>query len=1172
MRRLRNVIARYLPRRRRRFWWYVSPRRHGLGLGAMALLVLLGFGYWRLTNDHNVHDQARRYLHNLTGGRVEIGQARFDLFGGLELGDVRIYVPNSSSPAPLLRAGTLILRHHPWSLLTGKLRVTEVICLGAEVTLEHDVPSDAYNFERLLEARRRRGDAASLGNLDYLPPIRMRDARLQWVDVEGKLRLPHEPAVVSLTLQPQGRQSYLATFEQQRAGARETATFQTLLDVNTGRATRLSGSASLVSLDRALPGKYRQWRQRYDVAGEIRWRSVADPSGPQRLELELGDVSLRLPSEEGGLELAHVRGKMSLDEKGLTLEGVGGQVRGMGDARFELSGRYDGFDSSSPFELALRAWSLEIPQGPNLQGPLGDLLARMHNYFTPVGKMDLDVQLKREADAMPTMIGAVGLRNMGVTVKWFPYAMERVNGTIRLEKGRAVLEGLTASHGPAQIIISGYVANWSDYEVAVESRDVPVDQPLYDALPPKAQAAWRELEPQGTVGALVRVKPVEGHSPDVDVELRPDGRASVCYRGFPYRLEHLLGRVRVHGPLVEIDGIRGGSGSASCTIAGELTVTPEGVAADLAIEARRLGVDQALIDAVNTASGRNDWIILPAGTVEQAVATIYKQAGGKLDFTIRTSLEGVSGGMTFAPYLFEEGKGELTIEPGRLIFRDFRAGRGDTTIALNGQVLLSEQPGLDLNVQARRLLFGPELRQVLPTGIRATWDQFAPAGPADLDLTLRHNLGDGPPDDYRLEIRPQGMQARWRRLPLAPRDIRGKLVLTPGHVELADLHGCDGQAAMSLTGSIDLGPQGASGRLSAQATGVEIDAPLLSAAPPQVGAIARRFDPGGRVDVQLDSLEFHHAPSVAATQLSAAASQPAIASSRPADTWRAGGTIRLHDAVVVLDFGRRKLDGQIAGSAEFGRQGLGLDLALDLDRLDLDGREVRRLVGRCVKTPDSRSVTMQDFTAQVGTGRAAGWAQIDLGDPCEYGLHMSVQDVPLENLLKAASQPGQPVGGLLEGSLELTGTVGRIDSRRASGLLRITQAHMYQLPVVLGLFHVIPIALPGKTYLSEGQIDYHLEGQRLTFDEIHVSGPASSMVGSGTVDLRREMLNLVFLTGPAGKLPPLARLAMPLGPLSGEIMQIRVFGRLDKPQVQPVALRSLDEALHVLLNPSYSPD
>ena len=67
MNRLIHKTLAWLPRRRRRMWRYVSPRRRGAGLLLLALLIVSAWGYWSLTNNDRVRSEARRYLRGLCG-------------------------------------------------------------------------------------------------------------------------------------------------------------------------------------------------------------------------------------------------------------------------------------------------------------------------------------------------------------------------------------------------------------------------------------------------------------------------------------------------------------------------------------------------------------------------------------------------------------------------------------------------------------------------------------------------------------------------------------------------------------------------------------------------------------------------------------------------------------------------------------------------------------------------------------------------------------------------------------------------------------------------------------------------------------------------------------------------------------------------------------------------
>ena len=158
--------------------------------------------------------------------------------------------------------------------------------------------------------------------------------------------------------------------------------------------------------------------------------------------------------------------------------------------------------------------------------------------------------------------------------------------------------------------------------------------------------------------------------------------------------------------------------------------------------------------------------------------------------------------------------------------------------------------------------------------------------------------------------------------------------------------------------------------------------------------------------------------------------------------------------------------------------------------------------------------------------------------------------------------------GLLDGRIELIETVGHVESRQASGVLQISRAKLYKLPVLLDLLTIVFLALPQETAFTEGEFIYHLRGNNLVFDEIHLRGATLSLVGSGSMDMKTHELDLTFLTGPPGKLPRLSGLAEEL--LSGilrEIVEIEVKGTLTDPEMRTKALGSLEAAIRKLLRP-----
>ena len=262
-------LRRYLPRRRRRLWRYVSGRRRRIGLGAFAFLVLLAYGYWSVTNDARTQEQVAGYLSRLTGGQVKIDHARFSLFGGIRVRNLRLFLEDDDE-VPYFQAPQVLLSHRPSGLLRGRIEPTEIVCVRPRVRLVEDVLTKKLNVEKMFPLARHAG---GLGSGARLPAIRLREGKLEYLDlVDGQLMQVGGgplPWAVTLLPGPEGK-AYQLSFASQEGAISGTG----VIDTGTG-ATHISGSIGLKGLDKALPRKYRKWKQHYKLDGRVRYAGHA---------------------------------------------------------------------------------------------------------------------------------------------------------------------------------------------------------------------------------------------------------------------------------------------------------------------------------------------------------------------------------------------------------------------------------------------------------------------------------------------------------------------------------------------------------------------------------------------------------------------------------------------------------------------------------------------------------------------------------------------------------------------------------------------------------------------------------------------------------------------------------------------------------------------------------
>ncbi|MHC4294919.1 MAG: AsmA family protein, partial [Planctomycetota bacterium] len=501
-----ETVRKFLPRRRRRFWRYVSPRRHGVGVMVLALLTVSVYGYWYQTNDRRIRRKTEHYLRDLTGGRVKIRKASFSFFGGIELDGVRVYVPGEPGSDPVFEAHKVIMRHRPWGLLVaGQLKPIEIVCIEPVVRLEYDVQSGSYRIWELLALARQREWASNLKI--SLPPLRVRDGRLVVVDVDGELSEKVGEIPIDAALVPRAPDRYAITFEETCPSDKKGMQGVLLVDLTAGRVIRASGILPLENLEKTLPRRFRHWRSRYALSGKVRLERIAErPDEEETLLAELIDVSMKLPQDQGALELLHVTGKLVFDTKGVTLEGVTGRIRQADNARVEVSGRYDGYDTDAPYSVTLNIQEMTVPQSSDVSGFLSDALAKVHQIYDPHGRMNVSLTLQRDGAGKTAYAGLAEPQGMSILFKHFPYRIDGVRGKIAFTPEKVELQNLHAERADAKFIISGEATNFKGpllHDITVEVANMPFDAELRRAIPNNFLRVWEALSPVGRSAATV---------------------------------------------------------------------------------------------------------------------------------------------------------------------------------------------------------------------------------------------------------------------------------------------------------------------------------------------------------------------------------------------------------------------------------------------------------------------------------------------------------------------------------------------------------------------------------------------------------------------------------------------------------------------------------------------
>jgi hypothetical protein len=128
------------------------------------------------------------------------------------------------------------------------------------------------------------------------------------------------------------------------------------------------------------------------------------------------------------------------------------------------------------------------------------------------------------------------------------------------------------------------------------------------------------------------------------------------------------------------------------------------------------------------------------------------------------------------------------------------------------------------------------------------------------------------------------------------------------------------------------------------------------------------------------------------------------------------------------------------------------------------------------------------------------------------------------------------------------------------GQVRLRDADIYELPLVVALLKILRVRAPDRNAFSSSVVEFRIEGPRAYLDTIELSGDAISLVGEGEVDFDSN-LRLTFrsIMGEAEtQLPVMKRM---MGGASGQFLLVHVDGTLAEPVTTTEAFPTLASAL-----------
>lgn len=751
-----------------------------------------GYLYFRLDDEirRQVEHRLADYYHDFD---VRVGSARFDADRGIAISNLTFTakVPDGTS-LPVLGIDEMYMagKLRMDELVTGKMPIEEVAVRGAKLRLVRRTDGQ-WNAHSLLplphfgkcSLRIKIEDASTTIEDATNPgakPWTINDVNLQLTPAEvaagsdaGSKRFLLEGTTMSLPAKDVRVKGEINSTD----GGFDLTVTAAGLEISPEMLASLPGSPAAKLHGAEISG-------RADLAVRLcRAATDAAVSWSSSIKLDRGRVGYALLPEA----LTDVVLVGHADPTRLVVERFTAKC---GSANVAVALNREGWTENAPFGLAAKVVGLSIDE--RFRAGLPESYARIWDRFKPKGMVDAEVRLSFDGEKWLPVFTA-DCRGISLTdAEKFPYPLEQTTGRVEYhpaEKGSAdrlrldltgvgggrpikVEADLThVAHTEPQGVITGtgvaadnksrigtehaagyrgrYVRDDSASQhplgyVKVTGTDVPIHEQLLAALPEKAQALTRSLQPEGSVDFefCCRWKDLSQPRPDVTQDVRlKDCR--IRFERFPYPLQHVQGLATAnnwHWKLENIEG-RGVNDSTIVKCHGEANPGAAGYDVELNIDAWDVPLDDTLKLSL-TLPGQQAWDELrPRGHVDFSAHA--KKPGDQAEPIIEVALrprgKTVSIEPLMFPYRLEQLDGTVVYQRGHVDCQKITAVHDRTVYTAESCVWQAAADGgwqLELsNVIADRFALNRDLLVALAhaPALQSTIERLQPSGTFCLD-------------------------------------------------------------------------------------------------------------------------------------------------------------------------------------------------------------------------------------------------------------------------------------------------------------------------------------------------------------------------------------------------------------------------------------------------------
>ena len=744
-----------------------------------------------------------------------------------------------------------------------------------------------------------------------------------------------------------------------------------------------------------------------------------------------------------------------------------------------------------------------------------------------------------------------------------PRPLSEVVATIVCKDSTLKVESLRGNCGSATLALSLERQGWNQsapLALAARVENLSLDKKLYRVLPPILRDQWDKYQPAGLV--------------DADLQLTFDGsrwRPLAILTGkelafesdkFRYRVSGGTGTMRYQTgenqqpATLEIDLVAYGGGQP-LKIVGQVLDPAPGARGWAQITGENVEIEQRMIEALPDKTRQVIQSLHPEGRFNLHWRMERTQLGQqKLSKSLKLELVDARVNYEKFPYPLRGIRGLILAEDDYWTFQNLVSG-GSRSVQCQGSLRPATMgKELSLHFTGQQIPLDGDLKQAVPPGVAKAWDELRPRGQIDLTADVNHVTGYAKPA-IRVAVRPRSESASIepRFFPYLMEKVGGTITYHQGRVLMTDLRAQHGRTTVRSNGSGNFTPDGS---WHVQLEGLSADRltarrELLAALPAKMQKLIDQFKPTGSFALRNSSMRF------------AKSTDPTAPLQSQWDV-----QLECHQSDIQAGIELRNIHGSVRLVGQCNGVKCQEAGELEIDTVTFQGvqfteirgpiwaDDTRVLLGRWASNQQGQSP--RRITAKVYDGYLVGDAWVTFDGLPQYAAQASVGGADLLRIMTERFNGSTEFKGKVAANLSLRGRGRQLENMEGEGDVKITDADILELPLLVGLLKTLRGSAPDSTAFNESDVKFRIQGRHIYLDQCDFLGDAVSYFGKGYTNFDQQ-LNLAFY-GIVGR----NEIRVPLvqdfvNRVGQQTMQLYVDGTLADPQIHTQAFPMVNQLI-----------